>query len=168
MIAAYKTCTRRSYLTSTFSIFYYGGEHINSQTTSKQVSTLCESTLSCCYLNATFIIRCIHRIFYYYCYFTKNNLDIVLHVRICTSLYIYFYTNVNRNNISNNKYFCPHLKTAYIKWVVNCSYFKKNRFYRAHLSSLFSFVLEYDSKLFLHFLMTRKLKQNSLYAKGLH
>ena len=79
MIAGYKTWTWWSYLTSTFSIFYYGGEHINSQTTSKQVSTRCESTLSCCYLNATFIIRCIHRIFYYYCYFTNNNHDIVLY-----------------------------------------------------------------------------------------
>ena len=105
MIAGYKTWTWWSYLTSTFSIFYYGGEHINSQTTSKQVSTRCESTLSCCYLNATFIIRCIHRIFYYYCYFTKNNLDIVLYVSICTSIYTYFVS-----------------KTTYIKWILNCSY----------------------------------------------
>ena len=146
MMVAYKTCTWWSYLTSTFSIFYYGGEHINSQTTSKQVSTLCESTLSCCYLNATFIIRCIQRIFYYYCYFTKNNLDIVLYVSICTSIYIH----INRNNISNDKYFCPYLKSTYIKWIVNCSYFEKIDFIELIFQAFF--LLSWNmTPNFLHF-----------------
>ena len=149
MIAAYKTCTWWSYLTSTFSIFYYGGEHINSQTTLKQVSTLCESTLSCCYLNATFIIRCIQRIFYYYCYFTKNNLYIVLYVSICISISIY----------------CPYLKSTYIKLIVSCSYLEKIDFIELIFQAFF-FCLGTWLQTFLHFLMTRKLNKIVYTPKG--
>ena len=48
---------------------------------------------------------------------------------------------------------------------MNCKLFilRKNRSDRAHLSSLFSFVLEYDSKLFL---MTRKLNKIVYTPKG--